>query len=98
LFSYVLLKNASIETPFKSRKTKICDHLKPKNLNTDILRSQHSVDGIATGYRLDDRGVGVPNPGRTKKFLFCTLFRLALGPTQLPLHWVLGALLPGVKW
>jgi hypothetical protein len=25
--------------------------------------------GIATGYRLDDGGVGVPSPGRVKNFL-----------------------------
>jgi hypothetical protein len=38
--------------------------------------------GIATGYGLDDRGVGVP---------FSTSSRPALGPTQPPIQWVPGA-------
>jgi hypothetical protein len=43
--------------------------------------SRDSSVGIATGYGLDDRGVGVPSPGRVKNFLF-TSSRPALGPTQ----------------
>jgi hypothetical protein len=31
-------------------------------------------------------------------FLFSTVFRLALGPTQLPIQWALGAFSLGVKW
>jgi hypothetical protein len=30
-------------------------------------------------------------------FLFTTAFRMALGPTQLPIQWVQGALFLGVK-
>jgi hypothetical protein len=47
------------------------------------------------GYRLDDwrfesqRGLGI--------FLFTTMSRLALGPTQPPFQWVPGALPLGVK-
>jgi hypothetical protein len=47
------------------------------------------------GYRLDDRGfeswqgMGI--------FLFTTASRPALGPTQLPIQWVPGALSLGVK-
>jgi hypothetical protein len=33
-----------------------------------------------------------------KIFLFFTVSRLTLGPTQPPIEWVLGALSPGVKW
>jgi hypothetical protein len=35
-----------------------------------LLRSRGSPVGIATGYGLDDRGVGVPSPGRIKNFLY----------------------------
>jgi hypothetical protein len=45
--------------------------------------------GIATG-----RG---SISGRGKTFLFSTASRPTLGPTQLPVQWVLGALSPGVK-
>jgi hypothetical protein len=31
-------------------------------------------------------------------FLFATVSRPVLGPTQLLIQWVLGALTPGVKW
>jgi hypothetical protein len=42
------------------------------------------------------RGRG-SSPGRGKNFLFSTLSRPALGSTQLPIHWVPGALSSGVK-
>jgi hypothetical protein len=38
------------------------------------------------------------SPGKIKNFLFSTLSRPALRPTQPPIQWVLGALSPGVKW
>jgi hypothetical protein len=60
-------------------------------------RIRDSAVGIATGYGLDDRGVGVPSPGRVKNFLFCTSSRPALGSTHPPIQWVLGALSAGVK-
>jgi hypothetical protein len=41
------------------------------------------------GYGLDARGV--------KNFLFSTPSRQVMGPTQLPIQWVTGALSPGVK-
>jgi hypothetical protein len=55
--------------------------------------SQDSVVGVATGYGLDDRVVGI----RVKNFLFSTSSRPALGFAQLPIQWVQGALSPGVK-
>jgi hypothetical protein len=60
--------------------------------------SRDSTVGIATGYRLDDRGRGwSSSPSRVKNFLFSTSSRPALGPTQLPIQWVPEALSPGVK-
>jgi hypothetical protein len=63
-----------------------------RSLDETICRKDSAVC-IATGYMLEDRGVGSSSPGRVKNFLFSTFFRPALGPTQ----WVLGTLFPGVK-
>jgi hypothetical protein len=52
-----------------------------------------SVD-IAMGYGLDVR---VSIPGRGMIFLFSTMSRLVLGPTQHPTQWVPGAPSPSVK-
>jgi hypothetical protein len=60
-------------------------------------RNGDSAVGIATGYGLGDRGVGVKSPGRVKNFLFYTSSTLAVGPTELPIQWVSRALSPGVK-
>jgi hypothetical protein len=35
---------------------------------------------------------------RARDFLLATVSILTLGPTQLPIQWVPGALSPGVKW
>jgi hypothetical protein len=48
-----------------------------------ILRSRDSAVGIATGYGLDDRNVGVRVPVGSR--IFSTSSRPALGPTQPPL-------------
>jgi hypothetical protein len=37
------------------------------------------------------------SPGSIKNFLFSTLSRPALGPTEAPIRWILGALSPGGK-
>jgi hypothetical protein len=58
-----------------------------------MYRSRDSVVGIATGYGLDNRGVGV----RVRIFLFSTSSRSALEPTQPPIQWVTGALSPWIK-
>jgi hypothetical protein len=52
------------------------------------FRSRNSSVGIETDHCLDS-GSSVP--------LFSTLSIPALGPTQLPAHWVLGAISAGVK-
>jgi hypothetical protein len=46
-------------------------------------------------YGLDDRG-SIPDRGQGI-FLLAPASRLALGPTQPPIQWVLGVLSPGVK-
>jgi hypothetical protein len=53
--------------------------------------SRDSVVGIATGYRLDDRGVGVRVPVGSR--IFSMSSRPALGSTQHPIQW-----LPVVLW
>jgi hypothetical protein len=49
-------------------------------------------------YRLDNQGSRVQFPVWLRIFLFTTMSRMALGPTQLPIHWVPGALSMVVKW
>jgi hypothetical protein len=53
-----------------------------------------SVRQLATGWMA---GGSESSPGKVRNFLFSTLPRPALGPTQPPIIWVLGALSPGVK-
>jgi hypothetical protein len=68
---------------------------------TQQIRSRDSVVGIATGYGLDDWGVGVrvrsSSPGRIKNFLFSMSSRSALGSTQPLIQWVPGAFSPGER-
>jgi hypothetical protein len=59
--------------------------------------SRDSVVGIATGYGLDDRGVGVPSPGSVKNCLFSTSPRPVLGLIQPPILWVTGLFLREVN-
>jgi hypothetical protein len=51
--------------------------------------------GIATGYGLDDRGVGVRVPFGSR--IVPTSSSPALGPTQPPIEWVPGTVSSGVK-
>jgi hypothetical protein len=57
--------------------------------------SQDSLVGIATGYGLDDRVVGVRVPVGSR--IFSTSSGPALGSTQPPIEWVPGPLSPGIK-
>jgi hypothetical protein len=59
--------------------------------------SRDSSVGIAIGYGLDDRMIGVRFPAGVGIFLFDTMSRPALGPTEPPIQWVLGTLSLGVK-
>jgi hypothetical protein len=54
-------------------------------------KSQGSSVRIEIGYRLDDRGSGFDFRRGLGIFLFSTVFRPALGPTQPPIQWVPGA-------
>jgi hypothetical protein len=53
------------------------------------------LSGIALVYRLDARGFDSWQGARI--FLLTTASKPALGPTQLPIQWVPGALSLGVK-
>jgi hypothetical protein len=57
-----------------------------------IRKSHGSAVGIAIGYGLDGRGVGVRVPVGSSKS-----YRHGLVPTQPPIQWVPGALSPGIK-
>jgi hypothetical protein len=54
-----------------------------------LEKSPDSVASIATGYRLDDRGVGVRVPVGSKIF--------SSHVVQPPIQWIPGALSPGVN-
>jgi hypothetical protein len=58
-------------------------------------RSRGSSVGIATSYGLGGREFGDQVPVGVKNFLFSTSSRPALGPTQLPIQCVPGALSQG---
>jgi hypothetical protein len=57
--------------------------------------SRDNVVGIATGYGLDDRGVGVRAPVGSRIFSMSSI--PALGSTQPFIQWLLAALSPEVK-
>jgi len=50
-----------------------------------------------TGYGLENQGSGVQFPVGMGIFLFSTVSKLDLGPTQPPIQWVLEALSGGLK-
>jgi hypothetical protein len=59
------------------------------NLANLIFRLEIGHDCVVSGFNSWQR-LGM--------FLFTTMSRLALGPTQPPIQWVLGTLTLGVKW
>jgi hypothetical protein len=56
-----------------------------------------AVVGIATGYGLDDRGVGVRVPVGARIFSSPRRPYRLWGSPNLPIQWVLGTLSPGLK-
>jgi hypothetical protein len=62
-------------------------------LDTLTRKTRDSEVAMATGYGLDDRGVGVRVPVGSR----IVSSRPALGSNQSPIQWVPGALSPGVK-
>jgi hypothetical protein len=81
------------ETIFQSSKETTSKYL---DIKLQFMRSRNSVVGIATGYGLDDRGVGVRVPVGSR-ILFSTLSRPALRSTLRPIQWVPWALSQGLK-
>jgi hypothetical protein len=71
-------------------------HIFPMPSKQKVFGNRSVRAGIATGYGLDDRGVGVRLPSGTK-ILVSAASGLQLGPTQLPIQWVSVAISPGVK-
>jgi hypothetical protein len=65
--------------------------------SSSLCGSRDSVVGIATTYRLDDRGVGVRVPVESRIFSSPDRPDRLLRSTQPPIQWVPGALSPGVK-
>jgi hypothetical protein len=59
--------------------------------------SWDSVVGTATGYGLNDSGVGVRVPVGSRNFSSPRRPDRLWGPTQPPIQWVPGALSPGFK-
>jgi hypothetical protein len=57
------------------------EHIPDFVTNYSEEKSRDSSVGIATGYGLDDQGVGLPSPDRNNNFLFSTSSRPALGST-----------------
>jgi hypothetical protein len=62
-----------------------------------FCESRHSSVGIVTDYGLEDWMIGVRIPAGAENFLFDTVSRPALGPTQPPIQWVQVALFLGIK-
>jgi hypothetical protein len=61
------------------------------------MGSRDDAVGVATGYGMDGRGVGVRVPVGDKISLLSMLFRRVLGPIQPPIRWFSGTLFPRVK-
>jgi hypothetical protein len=78
------------EVPELCWKTYLLTLYNSYNMNRKyLIRSWDSVVGIATGYKLDDRGVGVWVPVGSR--IFSKSSRPHLGSTRPPIQWVLRA-------
>jgi hypothetical protein len=60
-----------------------------------FFRSRGSSFSIVSGYALEDRAIRFDLRQRQRIFPLTSESRSALGPTQLPVQWVPGVLLPG---
>jgi hypothetical protein len=75
----------------------ILSHQPRRLMKINVGWIRDSIVSIATGYVLDGQGVRVQVLVGSRIFLFSTLSRPSLGPTQTPVKWVPGALSLGVK-
>jgi hypothetical protein len=66
-------------------------------MDTYCTQNRGSSVGVATGYELDGRRVGIRVPVLKKKINFSISSRPALEHMYLPIQWVPKALSPGVK-
>jgi len=66
-------------------------------LSSILPECEGSSVGIVTGYGLDDRGWGFIFRRRLEIFLFTTVSRPTLGPTEPPSQRVSGSLSPGLR-
>jgi hypothetical protein len=96
-FKVLHLNSATLNRPHSLISVYKCKHNFYFKCYIITFRNRDSSVGITTGYRLDDRGVGIRVPVGLRIFFFFTSFRSALGSTQPPIQWLPGALSPRVK-
>jgi hypothetical protein len=88
----------------KSSKVLTLEHEANIILHSEYVNVQSSVKShdssvsIVLGYGLDNQGSMFDPWQGLGIFLFTTMSRMALGPTQPPIQWVPGALSLGEKW
>jgi hypothetical protein len=74
---------------------RVLEEMGVKLISLDHFWSWYSLVSIATGYGLNNRGVGILVPVGSR--IFSTSPRPALGPTQPPILWIAEDLSPGLK-
>jgi hypothetical protein len=99
-FKYVFLVENLLEETFFYENNHVVQYLSQTfNFYCNWSRSTLEL-GWCSRYSnwLDDKRGRSLSTSKVKNFLFTTSSRLALGPTQPTIQWVLGVLSPGVKW